>query len=47
MVFFGCAYSMQKFPGQGWNWGTAVTWASDNAKSLATRPPGNSLLEIF
>ena len=38
MQFFGRTHGMQKFPGQGTN----PSHSSDNAKSLTTRPPGNS-----
>ena len=40
---FGHAYGMQKFPGQGLN----PSHRSDNAESLTTRPPGNSLSLVF
>ena len=36
--FFGHAHGLQKFPGQGSN----PHHSSDNARSLTTRPPGNS-----
>ena len=40
---------MQKFPGQGSNSSRSRNprHSSDNIKSLTTKPPGNSLLDIF
>ena len=42
--FCGCTHGMQKFPGQGLNpiHSSDFSCCSDNARSLTTRPPGNS-----
>lgn len=40
---FGHAYSIHKFPGQGWN----LSHKSDNTESLTARPPGNSTSFLF
>ena len=39
----GCTCSMKTFSGQGSN----LSHSNDNAKSLTTRPPGNSLFHVF
>lgn len=41
--FFGCTRGLRKFPGQELNWSHSI----DIAKSLTTRPSGNSQLEMF
>ena len=41
--FFGHTHSMSKFLGQRWN----LCHNSDNAGSLTSRPPGNSIGHIF
>jgi len=43
LFFAGCAPGMLKFPDQGSN----PQHSSDNARSLTTRPPGNSRYKIF
>lgn len=42
--FFDCAHGMLKFPGQGSNsrHSSDPSHSGDNARSLTTRPPGNS-----
>ena len=48
-IFFCLAHSMQKFQGQGSKpcHSGDLSHSSDKAKSLTTRPPGNSLLIYF
>ena len=41
--FFGCDHGMWKFLGQG----SIPSHSNDNAKSLTTRPPGNSFTLFF
>lgn len=41
--FFGCTRGLRKFPGQELNWSHSI----DIAKSLTTRPSGNSQLKMF
>ena len=47
--FFGHSHSMQRFPGQGWNWShsSKQIHGNDRAESLTIRPPGNSRVSLF
>ena len=47
--FFGFTHGMQKFLGQGSNlsYSSNPSYSRDNAGSLTTRPPGNSLLSYY
>ena len=43
VFIFGCALSIQKFPGQGSN----LSHSSDHTKSLTAGPPGNFRFVAF